>query len=254
MLLTSGPQLPPHLGKPPSRPSSSSSRPHQLSQSTSPHRSSSASSLELNEEKEKKDELGAPPSRPYSPSEDHLHPPADSSVVDEPRARSPHVIRHQTSRPSHRPFLPTIDSAEEITALPEMQAEPHAVRRRTRLQKKDRPKSKDNSTADVPGRRTSVQLSGEEVDFIFDRMQGRAWRRRGYIFGNLLLWALWTVTFGESTASYSGSDARAHSLLFQLSSVARCLSGHSAIRRLTVKIPPEPNCYSIPSSPFSCSV
>lgn len=43
----------------------------------------------------------------------------------------------------------------------------------------------------------SVELTEEDKEYIYQKMQGRAWRRRAYIWGNLALWASWLVTFRE---------------------------------------------------------
>ncbi|ORY87401.1 hypothetical protein BCR35DRAFT_324456 [Leucosporidium creatinivorum] len=41
----------------------------------------------------------------------------------------------------------------------------------------------------------SVELTEEDKEYIYQKMQGSAWRRRSYIGGNFALWTLWLVTF-----------------------------------------------------------
>lgn len=73
----------------------------------------------------------------------------------------------------------------------------------------------------------SVDLTEEDKEYIYQKMQGSSWRRRAYIGGNLALWVIWLVAFRESCRRGSWTRAGLTILLGVAVLVAGAFPSHA---------------------------
>lgn len=79
-------------------------------------------------------------------------------------------------------------------------------RQRTVLRK--RPPAPKTRQEVEEARRHSIELTDAERAYVWERMMGRAWRRRAYIGGNFALWTLWLITFCKWAPSQARGGGR----------------------------------------------